>query len=65
MSLLERAISPAQAVEKLADKGVHISERALRRRADNQRLFVLKDAIAAICRKRKLLNSCNICTGWG
>jgi len=33
MSLLDRAISPAQAVEKLADKGVNISERALRRRA--------------------------------
>lgn len=33
MSLLDRAISPTEAVTKLAAKGVHISERSLRKRA--------------------------------
>lgn len=32
-ALLDEAMSPTEAVEKLAAKGVHISERALRRRA--------------------------------
>lgn len=33
MSLLEKAISPTEAVDRLASKGVHISERLLRKRA--------------------------------
>ena len=32
-AILEEAMSPALAVEKLAVKGVHISERSLRKRA--------------------------------
>src|SRR5690554_4034722 len=33
MTILDKAISPSEAVDRLAAKGVHISERALRKRA--------------------------------